>query len=203
MNLQPGLSDFGLDGAEHPQLEKVKTHFVDDTQERDLPGFAIYAQFDLMCRFISDTTVQTVLHAPPLVEFGSAVAFQSAPHQQFIESIEPSESAGVCQRNEGGMDRSADGRIPADRFSAERGLPEPHATSGKHIEGQDSIVDMYHIHAVTQPTLETLFVDPVTLCGTPDELRGHLDLLDIRTICPIGQGPACVGHLIAYSHGQG
>src|SRR5262245_36268713 len=83
-----------------------------------------------------------------------AVPGQAATAQPFVEAGKPAEAAALVDVDELGMDRTFDGRLPAQVEAAIVAAPEPHAARGKDAEGKCAVVRFNQIDAVAQATAE-------------------------------------------------
>src|SRR5262245_933167 len=79
-----------------------------------------------------------------------SVRGQAAAAQQLIEAGQPAETAVRGGRHKTRMNRTGDGRFPAEEVAAILAAPKPHTARRDHRERESAIVDLDQVDAVAQ-----------------------------------------------------
>ena len=101
---------------------------------------------------IGDSTMQRMNQASLVVMFGRAVAVQAAADDQFVKSLEPTDSAGIKKGNPGGVDGTGHGRIPAKADAGRGHLPDRHAAGRQDDHLHRSGIDLDHFDLIGRAT---------------------------------------------------
>ena len=102
--------------------------FVHDADQFDRPfPDGIDSHFDAMSRDVGDPSVQRQFLATIVARWPHES--ETTTTEQFIEAVQPTESASILQVDERRMNGSLDGRLPFEWQVVKAALPDSHAAS--------------------------------------------------------------------------
>ena len=102
------------------ELAAEETRFIDRAANGYAAEVAVDRHFDLAGRYVCNLAMQAVAKPAVGLEFGSTVALQAATDQQLVKPIDPAEAVGMPCADIRRVDRSTDGRVPAERKNRAR-----------------------------------------------------------------------------------
>jgi hypothetical protein len=191
-------------GNRRPQLEPMEQQpgLVDDPRQSNLLPFVVEGQHDLAGWSIGDPAVERILENSASVEFRCPVALQTAADNQLIKTIQKTQAARVGQRHELRMDRSLDGRLPADvdrarlPTLAQPPFPNAHPPRRQHYEAESTVVDFDAIDSFSKSASHSRLTHVEIVAGNAQFSRCEQKLGILLAAAGIEQCPMFFRHRI-------
>jgi CheY-like chemotaxis protein len=114
--------------------------------------------------------------------------------QEFIESFQPAQAAGLGQRHELRVDGAADRGFPADFQAVDPGFPDSHAAAGQEVDRHPSVIHADHPDAVRESALQAPHRDLEVRDGLAHIGTSNLQRTGKRLCCRVEQRPHFRGH---------
>ena len=160
----------------------------------------VESKLDFAGRSVGDSAVERIFENAPLVEFRTAVALQAAADNPLVKTVQKAQTTRIGQRNELRMDRSVDGRLPADFDRAglpplaEPTFPNPHSPSRQHHEAEAPVIDFDAIDSLLQAAPQSRLPDVEIVAGNAQFGRGEQKLRVLAAGAGVDECPIFLSH---------